>query len=240
VSQKAISWTNIIIILNIIVFLITVATANLFSVTLKLDHVEILYKASPEEVLFGTAQRSSLPDNVYRIPISGLQFYLSQINFFVINFHFYWQLITSMFVHFGIVHLSFNMLALFFFGSAVEYSFGRKRFLIIYFISGLFGNLASLFLLKYLPFTGAADLTPSAGASGAIFGLLGAIAIAGRMSGRLGSAIGYALLILLINSFIPGVNLFAHLFGFLGGILSGYIMIKIALRKRYEAKLLET
>ena len=236
------SWTNIIIILNIIVFLLTVVTANLFSVTLKLDHIEILYKANPQEVLFGTTQRSSMPTpaNVYRIPISGLQFYLSQINFFVINFHFYWQLITSMFVHFGIIHLSFNMLALFFFGSAVEYSFGRKRFLMIYFVSGLLGNIASLFFLKYLPFAGVADLTPSAGASGAIFGLLGAIAIAGKMSGRLGSAIGYALLILLINSFIPGVNLFAHLFGFLGGLILGYVMIKIARGKIYEARLHET
>ncbi|HLI46003.1 MAG TPA: rhomboid family intramembrane serine protease [Geobacterales bacterium] len=230
------SLTNIIIIINVVVFLLTVITANFFYVTVEFEDATIEYKASSVDVLLGsgTIYRAGL--NTYVIPISGLQFYLSQENYFVINHYFYWQLFTSMFVHFGILHLTFNMLALYFFGSAVEYSYGRKRFLVIYLLSGLLGNVASLFLLQYLPFSGggASDIIPSAGASGAIFGLLGAFAIVGRLSGRLASAILYVIVIFLINSFIPGVNIFAHLFGLIGGLLVGYIFVKHAMRKRYE------
>ncbi len=220
------SFTNsIIIFFNVIIFLITVLTANMFYIVLKFDGVEVIYGASPTEVFLGRAERN-LPD---RIPISWLQFYLSQINFFVLNHFYIWQLLTSMFIHFGIIHLTFNMLALYFLGNVVEMSFGRKKFLLIFIISGLAGNIASLFLLKYLPFIGSArfvDLTPSAGASGAIFGLLGAIASLGRRNGNLFSSIVFVVLIFLINSFLPGVNLFAHLFGLLAGFITGYVLLK--------------
>lgn len=218
------SITNLLILINLIVFLITVITANLASVTLILgENRTIVYRASPAEVLLGGSSDPS------RFTISWLQFYLSQINFFVIHYYFLWQPLTSMFVHFGIVHLSFNMLALYFLGNAVEVNFGKKKYLLIYLLSGITGNIASLFLLKYLPLVGGiADFTPSAGASGAIFGLLGAIASLGKKSGNLASSLAFALIIFLVNSFLPGVNIFAHLFGLLAGFTIAYIILSVS------------
>jgi len=229
------SLTNILILVNIAIFLITVLTANFFSVIVDLGVISIEYKASNADVLLG---RGSIirEDNTLIIPISWLQFYLSQVNYFVLYYHFYWQLLTAMFIHFGIIHLTFNMLALFFFGNTIEYSYGRKRFLSIYLFSGFLGNIASLFLLQYSPFGGGilSPFVPSAGASGAIFGLLGALAMIGRISGSWGPTLGFVILIFLINSFIPGVNIFAHLFGLLGGLLAGYIFVRHAMKKRRE------
>lgn len=84
-----------------------------------------------------------------------------------------WRFITSMFLHGGITHLFFNGLALLLFGSVVERRIGPTQFIILYFVSGLIGGLAyySTYLL------GIIDPIPALGASGAIFGLLGAAAI---------------------------------------------------------------
>lgn len=77
----------------------------------------------------------------------------------------WWRLLTSMFLHIGIIHLVLNGVALFFLGGIVERVFGSARFLVIFLFSGLIGSLAS--------FIFTADL--AAGASGAIFGCFGAI-----------------------------------------------------------------
>ncbi|MGB9728740.1 MAG: rhomboid family intramembrane serine protease [Thermoprotei archaeon] len=135
---------------------------------------------------------------------------------------FVWQLITSMFVHFGIFHLLFNMFALYYFGGVIEYAYGKSRFLIIYFISGIAGNIATYFLLPYNVLSG--------GASGAIFGLLGAYVILSRNVGGLGAALVYALWVFLASSIIPGVNIVAHLIGLISGIISGAFLIR---RPRY-------
>ena len=77
----------------------------------------------------------------------------------------YWRLFTSMFLHYGPIHLLFNMLALWWFGGAVENVLGRGRYLLLYLVSGLAGS------------AGALIMSPNAltvGASGAIFGILGA------------------------------------------------------------------
>ena len=74
-----------------------------------------------------------------------------------------WRLLSSVFLHSGIVHLGFNMISLYFLGSFVEVAFGRGRFLALYLLSGLSGGLA------YLYFGG--FTSPAVGASGAIFGL---------------------------------------------------------------------
>ena len=79
------------------------------------------------------------------------------------DFH---RLFTSMFIHFGITHLIMNGFGLFIFGTSLEIYYGRNTYLLIYFISGLMGSVASLFLT--------APYVVSAGASGAIYGLLGA------------------------------------------------------------------
>jgi len=81
-----------------------------------------------------------------------------------------WTIVTSMFVHAGFLHLFVNMLTLFFFGVPLENIIGKKRFLILYFLSGIFGNL--LYVLFYF----GKDII-GVGASGAIFGVLGAFAM---------------------------------------------------------------
>ena len=77
-----------------------------------------------------------------------------------------WQLITYMFLHSSIWHIFFNMLALYFFGPDVERTVGRRRFIFLYLIWGVFGGLGWLLI-------SARDITPCIGASGAIFGVLG-------------------------------------------------------------------
>lgn len=76
----------------------------------------------------------------------------------------YWRLVTANFIHIGIIHLAFNSWALYLFGLQVERRFGRTRFLVLYLLSGVGGTVLS--------YVGSESL--SAGASGAIFGLMGA------------------------------------------------------------------
>jgi rhomboid protease GluP len=132
---------------------------------------------------------------------------------------FYWQLFTSMFVHFGFVHIGFNMFALYYFGRLNETYFRSGSYLVIYFGSGLLGNLASLFLLP--------AATLSGGASGAIFGLVGSYVALARRTRHMGVAFLYAI-IMLIYSGIGfggmGVNDFAHVFGFVGGLVLGLLL----------------
>ena len=130
--------------------------------------------------------------------------------------HAYWQLVTSMFVHFGILHIAFNMYGLYYFGRINENEFSTPQYLAIYFGSGLIGNVASLLLL--------APDTLSGGASGAIFGLLGSYVIIERRARRMGMALGYAAFILIISALSgPDVNNFAHLAGLLGGLGLGLL-----------------
>ncbi len=83
-----------------------------------------------------------------------------------------WQIVTSIFMHGGITHLLVNMFVLFIFGTYLERIVGSKNYLLIFLTSGIVGNLAYI-LYAYL--TG--DYFPSVGASGAIFGVMGALAI---------------------------------------------------------------
>lgn len=83
-----------------------------------------------------------------------------------IGAHQYWRLLTSTFVHFGIIHIGLNMYVLYQIGPFIEKFFGRARYLVIYFLAGLFGSMVSVFVHPQ---------AVGAGASGAIFGLYGAV-----------------------------------------------------------------
>ncbi|QMV17713.1 rhomboid family intramembrane serine protease [Granulicella sp. 5B5] len=80
--------------------------------------------------------------------------------------HQWWRLLTSIFVHFGIIHIAFNMYVLYQIGPFIELVFGRARYLLIYFIAGLSGSVVSVWVHPQ---------SVGAGASGAIFGLYGAV-----------------------------------------------------------------
>jgi rhomboid protease GluP len=132
---------------------------------------------------------------------------------------FYWQLFTSMFVHFGFVHIGFNMFALYYFGRLNETYFKSRSYLAIYFGSGLLGSVASLFLLPATSLSG--------GASGAIFGLVGSYVALARRTRHMGVAFLYAIMMLIYSGIGfggVGVNDFAHVFGFVGGLALGLLL----------------
>lgn len=141
-------------------------------------------------------------------------YFLAQVGQLFFEEHYYWQLFTSMFVHFGFPHLILNMFGLYYFGRLNEVHFSVPQFLVIYLGSGLLGNVMSLYLIP-------PDI-PSGGASGAIFGLVGSYVAIAKKAQHMGVALIYAALIF-IQSSGPCVNIFAHLFGLIGGIVLGLL-----------------
>lgn len=141
-----------------------------------------------------------------------------QINRNIIENYEIWRLFTPIFFHADPIHLFSNMVALLFFGATVENNrvISKFQYLIIYFASGIIGNLFSLLLLPLN--------TISLGASGAIFGLLGVafVMIATDYQPLLFFALFY-LVFFIAYSFTPGINYWAHLFGLLGGMFFGYL-----------------
>jgi rhomboid protease GluP len=131
----------------------------------------------------------------------------------------YWQLITSMFVHVDIVHLSLNMLFLVIFGLRAEELFTTEEYFAVYMLSGLAGNLLTLFLMS--------PYIISAGASGAIFGMYGAGIIYMRktVGQSIAGALLYAFLLLILSTGV-GVNVIAHFGGLAAGLIMGYALAK--------------
>jgi rhomboid protease GluP len=134
-----------------------------------------------------------------------------------------WRLLTSVFLHSGFAHLAMNMISLYFLGSFAEVSFGRGRFLALYFISGIAGGLAYLYV--------GAFNSPAVGASGAIFGLLGGVfgfAIRRGTFSMRNPVINQLLILTAINLFlgatIPNVSNTAHIGGLMGGFVFGYLI----------------
>ncbi|WP_297498608.1 rhomboid family intramembrane serine protease [Thermococcus sp.] len=127
----------------------------------------------------------------------------------------WWQLFTAMFVHVSIIHIGFNMYFLLVLGSQLERILGPKRLALTYILSGLAGNLLTLAVMS--------PYVISAGASGAIFGIAGAlITINGVIGRNMQGAIINAFILFILNSILPGVNAYAHLGGLLMGMLIGY------------------
>ncbi len=135
-----------------------------------------------------------------------------------------WTIISSMFVHGGITHILFNMIALFFLGSFLIRAVGERSFLAVFFLGGLAGNL--LFVLLAHP------LSTGIGASGGVYALGGALAI---MVPRVPVIIfpipvpmrlWVAIIIFFFISFLPGIAWQAHLGGLALGLLGGLILRK--------------
>lgn len=142
---------------------------------------------------------------------------LVQINSKIINDLEIWRLLTSMFLHGDALHLFSNMVSLLIFGAYVELSYSKYQFIIIYIISGLFGSFFSMLLLPLN--------TISLGASGAIFGLIGAafsIQIVRRDTSLIFLGLIYVFYFV-FSSFSPNINYFAHIFGLLAGLILGFL-----------------
>ncbi len=134
----------------------------------------------------------------------------------------YWRFITPMFLHVGFMHLAFNSYALYQLGGLAEKIYGVYRFIVIYGVAGICGSFFSFVFTQAV----------SAGASGAIFGMLGALLyFGGRRPGVFRKGFMANLVtILLINLFIgfsnPGIDNFAHLGGLAGGYISSRFLLK--------------
>jgi len=138
----------------------------------------------------------------------------------------WWRLAAAMFLHFGVVHLAFNMWALAESGRLVERLYGAASFLALYLFAGLTGSFASLLWN--------ADKVISVGASGAVFGVYGALlaylfAERGSMPAALlkrvgGSAVVFIGFVLFYGALQPGVDNASHVGGLLGGLAAGFTL----------------
>jgi len=137
-----------------------------------------------------------------------------------------WRLATCMFLHGGIFHLALNMYSLYAVGPVIENFFGKKKYTAIYFISGICSSLLSFYMTPEI----------SIGASGAIFGVLGAcLVFAVKMKNRIGKDFMINVIAVIgINLFlgfsVSMVDNFGHIGGLIGGIASSLILFK---KKRY-------
>ena len=143
----------------------------------------------------------------------------------------WWRIVSAGFLHAGLLHLAFNMYFLYFLGTLMEPSIGKLRFGIVYFVSLVGGSFGALLL------------SPNAvtvGASGAVFGAMGAAIIAMRARGidPMQSGLGVTLLLnLAITFLIPGISIGGHLGGLFAGGLIGYLMFDVADRRQLSANL---
>jgi membrane associated rhomboid family serine protease len=129
----------------------------------------------------------------------------------------WWRLITSAFLHANLIHIAFNMYFLWFVGSAVETALGRGRFLAVYLISGLAGSAGAL---VFNP------ASPTVGASGALFGILGAAVVLERQRDYVlgGSALGLVVINLILSFSISNISVGGHIGGLIGGILCALVL----------------
>jgi membrane associated rhomboid family serine protease len=128
-----------------------------------------------------------------------------------------WRLVTAAFLHIGLLHLALNMLALLIFGSELEHRLGRGRFAGLYAVSAL-GGAAAIQLLGH-------PLGAVAGASAAIYGLLGALGVLMVLRRQDVRGILTLLIINILISFLPGVSLLGHLGGLVAGALAAALIV---------------
>lgn len=144
----------------------------------------------------------------------------------------YWRIVTSGFLHAGLLHLAMNMIFIWVLGSQLEPALGRARFTALYFTCLLCGSLGSLLI------------QPNAqvvGASGAAFGLLGAAIVLARR-GRLHVSPAELVPLLIINLAItfavPGIAVGGHVGGVVGGFVAGFLLEEIEQRSGRAASVL--
>ena len=132
-----------------------------------------------------------------------------------------WRLITPVLLHANILHIGFNMYALFVLGPGLEQHYGHKRFLILYLVAGYAGNVLSFLL----------SANPSLGASTAIFGLVSAQVVfiyrnrmlfGDRAKGMLIN-LGVVVVVNLLLSLQPGIDIYGHLGGMVGGLIFAWV-----------------
>lgn len=136
----------------------------------------------------------------------------------------WWRILTSAFLHLGLLHLAFNMYALYLFGPIIEQMYGHVEYLVAYLLCAIGGSVLTIL---------AAPETPAAGASGAIFGLLGMAfvvsrrhhVVIGRQARAILSQAGTLLVINLVLTFsLRGISWTGHVGGLLVGVIIGWLL----------------
>jgi membrane associated rhomboid family serine protease len=140
----------------------------------------------------------------------------------------WYRLVTAMFLHANILHIAFNMLALWWFGTAVEEALGTWRYIVLFFVSGIVGSVGALLF--------SSPLAVTVGASGAIFGIMGALLMLQyRATGTLAGPVLTVIVLNLAFTFaIPGISKGGHLGGLVGGMLTA-LAFDEARRRRMPA-----
>ena len=151
------------------------------------------------------------------VPSIQQQLFLPSLEYLKASNEWY-RLFTVALTHSGLLHLGFNMYALMVLGNPLEAAFGKNRFLIVFFVSLFTGSLTSAYF--------ASSYTVSVGASGAIFGLFGAMTIVGK---RIGADIRSIVVIIGINFVfgfaLGGIDWRAHLGGLIGGVAAAQLVL---------------
>jgi membrane associated rhomboid family serine protease len=140
----------------------------------------------------------------------------------------YWRLVTSGFLHSGILHLAFNMYVLYWLGTMMEPALGRPKFLALYFTSMLAGSFGAL-LVEPDVYT--------VGASGAVFGLMGGAFVTQRLRGidPMQSGIGPIILLNLALTFVIGnISIGGHIGGLIGGAIAAFALERLSQGRRSE------
>ena len=131
-----------------------------------------------------------------------------------------WQVFTAIFTHVAIMHIALNMLSLFFLGPPVTAVLGRARFLAVYFLSGLAGSVVVLYLSH--------PNGQTLGASGAIFGLMGAfLVIARKLQGNVNQILFWLGINLVFTFTQPGISWQGHMGGLVGGVVATGIIVAV-------------
>jgi membrane associated rhomboid family serine protease len=132
-----------------------------------------------------------------------------------------WRIVTAGFMHYGFLHILFNMYALYILGSMLEPAVGRLRFSLIYFVGLIAGSVGALVLDPN---------AHTAGASGAVFGLMTATILVMRNRGisAMESGLGIWLLLNLAITFtVSGISIGGHIGGLIGGALAAWILVEL-------------
>ena len=210
-TQPTLTW--ILVGINVAVFVAGVITGGAQAFSGSVDRVQLdfglvarLWEAG------GHYFRAAVPGS-HEVGVGGGQWY---------------RMITSGFLHYGILHIAFNMYALWILGAVVERMGGKGRLAAVYAVALVAGSLGALIL------------TPdsfTAGASGAIFGLMGAILMAQKAHGvafRNSPLLGVLALNLLITFGLPGISIGGHLGGLIGGGIAGWLVFDLPRRPGFK------
>ena len=165
---------------------------------------------------------SMRPRGVFNLlsPSGGALLALGMTGAYPWQLGYWWTLLTAIYLHGSLLHIAFNLLWIHQLAPAVEQAYGRSRLVLIFTGGGVLGFVISNW----------AGVGTTIGASGAVFGLLGAMAAYGRSRGGLfGMAVfrqywQWAVVLFVMGFLMPGVNNFAHAGGFVGGYLTGVIV----------------